>query len=63
MVRPLIPHSGLTLADNFLIYSRKNWLESCPIKFWPFFLLKVPYDTFVLFNLPEHCSVDVSGFA
>ena len=44
---------GLTLANAFLIYFEKNWLENCPSNF------KIDYywqyvDIFVLFTSQEH---------
>ena len=45
---------GPTLADAFLVYREKNWLERCALEYRPFYYLRYVDDAFVLFNAPEH---------
>ena len=46
---------GPTLANVFLVYFEKNWLQNCPssLHFKPHYCRCVD-DIFVLFTLPEH---------
>ena len=50
MGSPLDP----TLANAFLVYHNKNWLERCPLEYRPLYYRRYVDDIFVLFNLPEH---------
>ena len=50
MAFPLRP----TLANSFLVYHKKNWLEHCPLEHRPLYYRKYVDDIFVLFNSPEH---------
>ena len=50
MAFPLRP----TLANSFLVYHKKNWLEHCPLEYRPLYYRKYVDDIFVLFNSPEH---------
>ena len=45
---------GPTLANAFLVYQEKNWLERCPPGYRPFYCRMYVGDIFVLFNSPEH---------
>ena len=45
---------GPTLANEFLVYHKKYWLERCPLKYRPFCYQRYVDDIFVLFNLAEH---------
>ena len=47
---------GSTLANAFLGYHEKNWLERCPLEHIPFYHLRY-VDTFVLLNSPGHLKV------
>ena len=48
---------GSTLANAFLGYHEKNWLERCPLEHIPFYHLRYVEDTFVLLNSPGHLKV------
>ena len=45
---------GPTLANAFLVYHKKNWLERCPLEYRPLYYRRNADDIFVLFNSPEH---------
>ena len=45
---------GPTLANAFLVYHEKNWLEHCPVEYRPLYYRRYVDDIFVLFNLAEH---------
>ena len=47
---PLAP----TLANAFLFYHVKNWLEHCPLEYRPLYYRRYVDDIFVLFNSAEH---------
>ena len=40
---------GPTLANDFLAYHEKNWLERFPLEYRPFYYRRYVDDTFVLF--------------
>ena len=44
---------GPTLANAFLIYHEKNWLEHCPLEYRPLYYQRYVDDIFVLFNSAE----------
>ena len=50
MGSPLFP----TLANAFLVYHEKNWLEHCPVEYRPLYYRRYVDDIFVLFNSAEH---------
>ena len=43
---------GPILANVFLVYQEKNWLERYPLEYRPFYYRKYVDDMFVLFNSP-----------
>ena len=45
---------GRTLANAFLVYHEKNWLEHCPVEYRPSYYRRYVDDIFVLFNSTEH---------
>ena len=45
---------GLTLANAFLVYHKKNWLEHCQVEYRPLYYRRYIDDIFVLFNSAEH---------
>ena len=45
---------GPTLANAFLVYHQKNWLEHCPVEYGPLYYRRYVDDIFVLFNSAEH---------
>ena len=45
---------GPTLANAFLVYHEKNWLEHCPVEYRPLYYRRYVDDIFVLFNSAEH---------
>ena len=45
---------GSSLANAFLSYHEKNWLNSCPQGFKPFFYRRYVDDIFVLFKSNDH---------
>ena len=45
---------GPTLANAFLVYHEKNWLEHCPLEYRPLYYQRYVADICVLFNSPEH---------
>ena len=45
---------GPTLANAFLVYHEKNWLEHCPLEYRPLYYRRYVDDIFVLLNLGEH---------
>ena len=45
---------GSTLANAFLGYHEKNWLERCPLEHIPFYHKRYVEDAFVLLNSPGH---------
>ena len=44
---------GPILANAFLVYRGKKWLERCPLQYRPFYYPRY-VDIFALFNSPEH---------
>ena len=44
---------GPTLANSFLVYHKKNWLEHCSLEYRPLYCRRYVDDIFVLFNSPE----------
>ena len=55
MVSPL----GPTLANAFLCYYEKEWLDNCPIQFKPVIYKRYVDDIFVLFSSKEHLQLFV----
>ena len=45
---------GPILANAFLVYHEKNWLEHCPAEYRPLYYRRYVDDIFVLFNSAEH---------
>ena len=45
---------GPTLANAFLVYHEKNWLEHCPLEYRPLHYRRYLDDILVLFNSAEH---------
>ena len=45
---------GPTLANAFLVYHEKNWLEHCRVEYRPLYYRRYVDDIFVLFNSAEH---------
>ena len=45
---------GSTLANIFLVYREKNWVEHCPVEYRPLYYRRYVDDIFVLFNSAEH---------
>ena len=45
---------GLTLANAFLCFHEKKWLEQCPDKFKPVYCRRYADDIFALFNSRGH---------
>ena len=45
---------GPTLANAFLVYHEKNWLEHCPLKYRSLYYRRNVDDIFILFNSGEH---------
>ena len=45
---------GPTLANAFLIYQEKDWLEHCPLEYRPLYYRRYVDNIFVLFNSAEH---------
>ena len=45
---------GPTLANAFLIYHEKDWLEHCPLEYRPLYYRRYVDDIFVLSNSAEH---------
>ena len=45
---------GPTLANAFLVYIEKNWLENCPSDFKLYHYQQYVDDIFVLLTSPEH---------
>ena len=48
---------GSALANAFLLYHEKNWIERFPLKYRPFFYRKYVDGIFVLLNSPENLKV------
>lgn len=48
---------GPTLANAFLCYHEKNWLDECPASFKPLYYRRYVDDIFVLFSSPDHLSL------
>ena len=48
------PPLGPTLANAFLCYHEKIWLQNCPSEFKPFIYRRYIDDTFLLFRLKHH---------
>ena len=44
----------LTLANAFLVYFQKNWLQNCPSDFKSHYYRWYPDDIFLWFTSPEH---------
>ena len=47
-------HLGPTLANVFLVYYEKSWLEHCLLEYRPFYYPRYVDDIFVLLDSPEH---------
>ena len=45
---------GPTLANTFLVYFERNWLQTCPSDFKPHYYRRYADDIFALFTSPEH---------
>ena len=45
---------GLTLANAFLCFYEKKWLEQCPAWFKPIYYRRYVHDIFVLFRSRDH---------
>ena len=45
---------GPTLANAFLVYHKKNWLEHCPLEYTPLQYRRYVDDIFVLYNSAQH---------
>ena len=45
---------GPTLANAFLVYREKNWLEHCPMEYRPIYYRRYVDHLFTLFNSAEH---------
>ena len=45
---------GPMLANAFLVYFEKNWLQNCPSDFKPHYYRRYVDDIFVLFTSPKH---------
>ena len=45
---------GPTLANAFLVYQEKNWLEHCLVEYRPLYYRRYIDDIFLLFNSAEH---------
>ena len=45
---------GPTLANAFLVYHEKSWLEHCPLEYRPLHYRRYLDDILVLFNSAEH---------
>ena len=45
---------GPTLANAFLVYHEKNWLEQCPVEYRPLYYRRYVDVIFVSFNSAEH---------
>ena len=50
VVSPLVP----TLANAFLVYFEKNWLQNCPSDFKPHYYRRYADDVIFLFTLAKH---------
>ena len=50
---------GLTLANAFLCYYEKEWLDNCPIQFKPVIYKRYVDDIFVLFSSKEQLQLFV----
>ena len=48
---------GPTLANAFLAYHEKIWLQNCPVNFKPVFYRRYVDDIFVLFTSPLHLTL------
>ena len=53
---------GPTLANSFLCYHEKRWLEKCPEEFKPVFYRQHVDDIFVLFRKIEHLKIFLKYF-
>ena len=53
---------GPTLANRFLCYHEKEWLDKCPEEFKPVFYRSYVDDIFVLFRKKEHLKLFLSNF-
>ena len=45
---------GPTMANAFLVYFEKNWIQNCPPDFKPRYCRQYVDDIFVFFTSPEH---------
>ena len=50
MGSPLVP----TMANAFLVYFEKNWIQNCPPDFKPCYCRQYVDDIFVFFTSPKH---------
>ena len=50
---------GPTLANVFLVYREKNWLEHCPLEHRPLYYRRYADDIFVLFYLIQQNILNV----
>ena len=48
---------GPILANAFMCYWEKKWLEDCPIQFKPMLYRRYVDDTFLLFKSSEHAKL------
>ena len=53
---------GPTLANRFLCYHEKEWLDKCPEEFKPVFYRSYVDDIFVLFRKKEHLKLFLNYF-
>ena len=53
---------GPTLANSFLCYREKRWLDKCPEEFKPVFYKRYVDDIFVLFRKEEHLKLFLNYF-
>ena len=48
---------GPTLANIFMCFNEKMWLDNCPIEFKPVYYKRYVDDIFLLFKAPEHLEI------
>ena len=48
---------GGHLANIFLCYNEKRWLEQCPLEFKPLYYKRYLDDTFIIFKDPSHANL------
>ena len=53
---------GPTLANSFLCYHEKGWLDKCPEEFKPVLYRRYVDDIFVLFRKKEHLKLFLNYF-